>query len=298
MVNSSWKLPVAMAMVCLLLSVPPINAARVETVATHDTAVHSSWGAQSCDRMADTFEQQMGRMPVEPVDTARVQLRVMYRMWSITRTLRRAQAAECDWVNSIDPESMAPLQNLLNQHMESPCAPQAQEMLANVEELPDEERIAVFTRAMRVLASEDCTIPEDPTDVEQQTAEEAEMDVEEGDEILDQLTEESLMQDTSLLEMSAAQMGLTAVILMSVTLIFVVAVACYAIQWILYLIISLLLCGFRALAGYGDTRECMDTAIMRFQSSIAQVLRGVVCAVPVGYASVGAFMASVMGLAR
>lgn len=303
MVKPWCQAPVAAMFICLLLMATPISASRVqidEVSGTDNIEMRSSWGTQSCTRLEDNFHQQMNKLPAQTAATTRTQMRVMYRMWTVARTLRRAQSAECGWLAEIDPEALEPLRNVGGNSMrDGPCAPQAQEIMAGFEEMTQEEQFETFTRAMRVSVSPDCTV----SDVEavEETDDEEEMNIEEGDELVDQVTNELLMEDSSFLETSneplAVAVLLVGVIASAILYAIVLALLCGVFQYALMFIISIIVCAFRSLVGYSDSiRECVDSALARFQSQMGKRLRVATCAIPVAYGTTVASAITMFGL--
>jgi hypothetical protein len=226
-------------------------------------------------------------LPAQTAATTRTQMRVMYRMWTVARTLRRAQSAECGWLAEIDPEALEPLRNVGGNSMrDGPCAPQAQEIVAGFEEMTQEEQFEAFTRAMRVSVSPDCTVSD--VEVVEETDDEEEMNIEEGDELVDQVTNDLLMEDSSFLETSNEPLALfvlvVGVIASAILYAIVLALLCGVFQYALMFIISMIVCAFRSLVRYNySVRECVDTALARFQSQMGQRLRVATCAIPVAY---------------
>lgn len=241
----------------------------------------------------------MNRLPAEPLSTGSAQMRVMFRMWTVTRTLRRAQSAECGWTSEIDVEALVPLRNAVgNPLRDGPCATQAQEILAGLDEMTDEEQLEAFTRAMRVSASDDCTVSD--VAVVEESPDEEEMDIEEGDEFVDQITEETMMEHSSFLEQAPGQAFVIyygALFGFFILYALVLGVLCFAFQYVLMFVISALVCAFRYLVNSNDNSGCLDVALARFQSRMSQVLRTATCAVPVAYgASIGAFLSTWAGV--
>lgn len=303
MVKPWCQAPVAAMFICLLLMVTPISASRVqidEVSGTDNIEMRSSWGTQSCTRLEDNFHQQMNKLPAQTAATTRTQMRVMYRMWTVARTLRRAQSAECGWLAEIDPEALEPLRNVGGNSMrDGPCAPQAQEIMAGFEEMTQEEQFERFTRAMRVSVSPDCTVSD--VEVVEETDDEEEMNIEEGDELVDQVTNELLMEDSSFLETSnqplAVVVLLVGVIASAILYAIVLSLLCGVFQYALMFIISIIVCAFRSLVGYSDSiRECVDLALARFQSQMGKRLRVATCAIPVAYGTTVASAITMFGL--
>lgn len=303
MVKPWCQAPVAAMFICLLLMVTPISASRVqidEVSGTDNIEMRSSWGTQSCTRLEDNFHQQMNKLPAQTAATTRTQMRVMYRMWTVARTLRRAQSAECGWLAEIDPEALEPLRNVGGNSMrDGPCAPQAQEIMAGFEEMTQEEQFERFTRAMRVSVSPDCTVSD--VEVVEETDDEEEMNIEEGDELVDQVTNELLMEDSSFLETSnqplAVVLLLVGVIASAILYAIVLSLLCGVFQYALMFIISIIVCAFRSLVGYSDSiRECVDLALARFQSQMGKRLRVATCAIPVAYGTTVASAITMFGL--
>jgi len=294
--SAASKAPVAMLTVYLLMAVAPISASRVEIKEGESTLDVVTWGGP-CTHLFDTFQQQMHRLPNEPADTTRTQMRVLFKMWSVARTLRRAQARECSWIAALSPEDLEPLRNVGTAMRDGPCASQAQEILTGLQEKTEEEQVEAFTRAMIVSVSPDCTTSDVPAvdDDDEETV------IEEGDELVEQVTDEMMMADSSFLETSNEPLALAVLfvgaLLTAIVLAITLGVLCGVFQYALMFIISVLVCGFRRLVGMNDDfQACFTLALERFQSKMGERLRVATCAIPVAYGTtVGTALATFMG---
>jgi len=283
--NPASKAPVAMMTICLFMAVAPISASRIEVEDGERTLDVVSWGGP-CTHLFDTFQQQMHRLPTATADTTQTQMRVLFRMWSVARTLRRAQSRECAWMAALSPEDLEPLRNVGTSMRDGPCASKAQEILNGVQDMTEEEQVEAFTRAMRVSVSPDCTISD--VSAAKDDDEDEDMVIEEGDELVEQVTDEMMMADSSFLETSNEPLALgllvVGVLLSAVILAIVLGVLCGVFQYALMFIVSVLVCGFRRLVGVNDNfQACFDLSLERFQSRLGQRLRVATCAIPVAY---------------
>lgn len=275
-----------MMFIGLLTAIPSISASRIHGEAGVNSVDVVTWGSR-CTHLFDTFHDQMGRLPTEPADSTRTQMRVMFRMWSVARTLRRAQSGECGWVSQIDPEALEPLRNAAGSSMrDGPCAPQVQEILTGLDEKTEEEQMEAFTRAMKVSVSHDCTLSD--ASAAEENADDEEMDIEEGDELVDQITDEMMMEDSSFLETSNQPLAIGLLLIGTLASFVLVAIVlgllCGVFQYALMFIVSVLLCGFRRMLGFSDNfQACVSLAVDRFQSRLGQQLRGATCAIPVAF---------------
>jgi len=285
--NSASKSPIAMMTICLLMAVAPISASRIEDTDGENTLDVVTWGGP-CTHLFDTFRQQMHKLPTEPADTTRTQMRVLFRMWSVARTLRRAQSRECAWMAALSPEELEPLLNVGTSMRDGPCASQAQEILTGVQDKTEEEQVEAFTRAMRVSVSPDCTTSDVSDAKDDDDDDDEDMVIEEGDELVEQVTDEMMMADSSFLETSNQPLALAllfvGVLLSAFVLAIALGVLCGVFQYALMFIVSVLVCGFRRLVGVNDNfQACFDLALERFQTKLGQRLRVATCAIPVAY---------------
>jgi len=197
---------------------------------------------------------------------------------------------------ALSPEDLEPLRNVGTSMREGPCASQAQEILNGVQEKTEEEQVEAFTRAMRVSVSPDCTTSDvsaakdddDDDDDDEDTV------IEEGDELVEQVTDELMMADSSFLETSNEPLALGLLVVGALLSAFVLAIAlgvlCGVFLRALMFIVRILVCGFRRLVGVDDNfQACFDLALERFQSRLGHRLRVATCAIPVAYgATMGA----------
>lgn len=149
------------------------------------------WG-RSCESLEGRFQQQTGRL--QDVEG----MRAVVTSISLMRTLRRANARECDWATSGDVD-MSGFTQALSHLREAPCYPQYQTAIEAARHLPEDEQESATNEAIVLLFSQDCGA--ESTDPPALDASEEEMEEEVDDttdEIMDGLAaaeESSLIQE-------------------------------------------------------------------------------------------------------
>jgi len=188
----------ALLCVFLLLSGSPIQASRIASVENHmltDTIVDTetitdtqamAWG-RSCESLQTRFQNQQTRM-VQSEGMRSVLVTV-----SFLRTLRRANARSCDWMQDPNLDVSALTQVASTQLRQSRCYDAATATIQVAQDLPEEEREAIARNAMLILLSdsEDCSITEESEEFNSESEDEMEEEMdEETDLIFDSLSEE------------------------------------------------------------------------------------------------------------
>ena len=149
----------------------------------------ANWG-RSCESLQTRFSDQSTRL-------AELEgMRSMVASISLMRTLRRANARECVWVEHADTTAISEL--AANGLQQGPCYSEYQAAIQAAHDLPEDEQINAANDAFVLLFSEDCSTgiveaPELDTSDEEM---EEEMD-DTTDEVMDQLvqtSESSLIQ--------------------------------------------------------------------------------------------------------
>jgi len=126
------------------------------------------WGSTTCEELQTNFQTRLTavRENCENLNAEHLsrgtRARLTMRMYGIGRTLRRASAQECQWVQDADNEHVQEARQLVETLMhQNPCADAARaEFAAANEAATEEERAVTMQRAMSILASDTC----DPTD--------------------------------------------------------------------------------------------------------------------------------------
>lgn len=175
-----------MLCVFLLLSGSPIQAARIATVEDHTltetiTDTHAmSWG-RSCESLQTRFQNQQTRI-VQSEGVRSVLVTV-----SFLRTLRRANARSCDWLNDPNIDMSALKQLASTQLQQSRCYDVASATVEAARDLSEEEREIISRNAMLILVSEsdDCSIVEESEESEEFNSEPED----EMEEVLDEDTD-------------------------------------------------------------------------------------------------------------
>jgi len=134
----------------------------------------SQFGA-SCEDLREMFHNRLVGLQTfiderqESTDLSRVaQGRLLMRVYSVVRTLRRAQ--ECSWVVDGDSDDIDQVRHMVQTFLaDNPCAPAARaELEAGTSEATEEIAMRSVMRAMAILTSEDCQVSDE--DVEAMAA--------------------------------------------------------------------------------------------------------------------------------
>jgi len=169
----------------LVLTLFPAEGSRV---AVHEHS-NVNWG-RSCESLQTRFTDQSTRLPELEG------MRSMVASISLMRTLRRANARECAWIQNCDTTA---IQEIAARGLQQgPCYSEYQAAIQAAHDLPEEEQVDAANEALVLLFSDDCSAgtaqaPEINTSDEEM---EEEMD-DTTDEVMDQLaqsTESSLIQ--------------------------------------------------------------------------------------------------------
>lgn len=182
-----------------------LASVQASRVAVHDaSATRAQWGA-SCETLQNQFHDRVASIQgsLEGVDetselSAVARTRLGMRMYGIMRTLRRA--SECSWVienNSDDLEQMrGVVQGLL---AGNPCADAAR---SELERGSSDENPEAIPRAMNILLSDDCEVPEEP---EGANTDDAPTDLQEVEDALQDRIDELDEDGSSFIEMEKSQ---------------------------------------------------------------------------------------------
>jgi hypothetical protein len=169
------------AFIGLVLSLFSAEGSRV-ALHEHSTA---NWG-RSCESLQTRFGDQSTRL-------AELEgMRSMVASISILRTLRRANARECDWVQDGNLDTSAIEELAAHGLQQGPCYSEYQAAIQAAHDLPEEEQISAANDAIVLLFSEDCSAgtPEPPElDTSDEEMEE-EMD-DTTDDVMEQLVQSS-----------------------------------------------------------------------------------------------------------
>jgi len=177
---------------CVWLSFASAVASRLQGQA--ETQLEIEFGA-SCDNLQNRFHNQVHTLRVaidaRTSESFVTQARLSMRMHGMVRTLRRAQ--ECDWVVENNSEDIEEMRGIMQDLLAgNPCADAAR---SELDAGASSEENAALGRAMIILMSDDCEVPEiQPVD-DTQTPEAGLQQAEEGlqdsiDEIMDAEDEE------------------------------------------------------------------------------------------------------------
>jgi len=170
-----------MRKVLIWLVVSSVESARV-TVEEHD---HASWG-RSCEALEERFRQQEANL------AGREGARALVGSISLMRTLRRANARTCPWMEHVDTSALMRVAHTYLK--DSPCYDESQAAMQLAQNLPDDEKESAMLDAMVMLFSEGegCSteVAEAPELGESEDELEEEMD-DTTDEVMEELAQES-----------------------------------------------------------------------------------------------------------
>jgi len=126
----------------LLLTATSTEGARV---ANHES---TEWG-RSCASLETRFHNQQTRLAESESTTALV------RSISLMRTLRRANARDCEWATSGEVDTSVAAEMAARQFRQTPCYEPARDALNAAQSLPEEEREHAMEVAVTILLSDE-----------------------------------------------------------------------------------------------------------------------------------------------
>jgi len=173
-----------------LLNCNPIQGARLAEVENgvlaRKTAATHTWG-RSCESLQTRFQNQQNIL----VQSEGMQ--EVVAMVAFMRTLRRANAWDCDWLHDPDLDMSVVAQFARTQLRQSPCFETANATFTAAQDLPTDEHDVAHRDAMLILLSENCTVPE----VQAETQPEVAPSDDEVEEEIDETTDDILYELTS-----------------------------------------------------------------------------------------------------
>ena len=181
-----------MSFIILLLSGSPAQGARV---AIHEASVDkTNWG-RSCSSLETRFQNQQSRLAESEGNTALV------RSVSLMRTLRRANARECEWSTNGDVDTSAAAGMAANYFRQSPCYQPSVAAYTAAQNLPEEERENAMADAVAILLSENDECAPSAGEAPEMNESDEELE-EEMDDETDQVMEElaTVPSETSLIQ--------------------------------------------------------------------------------------------------
>lgn len=183
-----------MSFLILALSGKFTDGARVALETRELNVEETQWG-RSCESLQTRFQNQQGRLAEVEGNTA------LIRSVSLMRTLRRANARDCEWLTSGDVDISVAAAMATRYLQQSPCYEPARGAFTRAQTLPEEEREHGVQLAMEIMLSENegcepLSVVEAPELNESEEMLENELD-DDTDEIMEELAASS---DTSLME--------------------------------------------------------------------------------------------------
>lgn len=170
-----------LAFLILVLSGTLAEGARVNVEDHHQ----ATWG-RSCGSLKTRFTRQQAHL--REVEGARA----MAGSISLMRTLRRANARHCRWVESGDVDLSAIREVAADYLRQSPCASVAQTAMHAAQNLPEDEKESAMAEAMVLLFSEDCTTETEEVPALDGSEEDMEEEIDDAsDEIMGELSSSS-----------------------------------------------------------------------------------------------------------
>jgi len=183
-----------MSFLILALSGKFTDGARVALETRELNMEETQWG-RSCESLQTRFHNQQGRLAEGEGNTA------LIRSVSLMRTLRRANARDCEWLTNGDVDISVAAAVATRYLHQSPCYEPARGAFTRAQTLPEEEREHGVQLAMEIMLSENegCepqSVVEAPELNESEEMLENELD-DDTDEIMEELAASS---GTSLME--------------------------------------------------------------------------------------------------
>jgi len=132
----------------LALSGKVTEGARVVSEARELNVEKTQWG-RSCASLETRFQNQQGRLAESEGTTALV------RSVSLMRTLRRANARDCDWATNGEVDTSVAAGMATRYFQQSPCHGPARDAYIAAQTLPEEERENAMQVAVTILLSEE-----------------------------------------------------------------------------------------------------------------------------------------------
>jgi len=186
----------------ILLSGKSTESARIATETSEHNVEAAQWG-RSCASLETRFHNQQNRLAESEGSNA------LIRSVSLMRTLRRANARDCEWATNGDVDTSVAAGMASRYFQQTPCYEQARDAFNAAQNLPEEEREPAMEVAVTILLSDEegCA----PLLVEAPGLYETEEELEgELDDTTDELTEglaassgTSLMQQEQIPAMAA-----------------------------------------------------------------------------------------------
>jgi len=166
----------------LLLSGKCTESARISTESVEHDVDTTQWG-RSCSSLETRFLNQQSRLAESEGNAA------LIRSISLMRTLRRANARDCEWATQGRVDTSVAAEMASRHFQQTPCYEPARDAFNAAQTLPEEEREPAMEVAVTILLSDEegCA----PLLVDAPDLNEADEELEgEVDDATDELTEE------------------------------------------------------------------------------------------------------------
>jgi len=177
----------------LLLSGKCTESARISTESVEHDVDTTQWG-RSCSSLETRFLNQQSLLAESEGNTA------LIRSISLMRTLRRANARDCEWATQGGVDTSVAAEMASRHFQQTPCYEPARDAFNAAQTLPEDEREPAMEVAVSILLSDEegCA----PLLVEAPDINEADEELEgEVDDATDELTEQlAVSSDTSLMQ--------------------------------------------------------------------------------------------------
>jgi len=130
------------------------EGARVASVAQDLTVEETKWG-RSCESLETRFNNQQIRLAESDGSTA------LIRSVSLMRTLRRANARDCEWLTNGEVDTSVAAEMAARYFQQSPCYEEARGAVTRAKSLPEEEVESGMLLAVEILLTdnEECVPP-------------------------------------------------------------------------------------------------------------------------------------------
>jgi len=136
-----------MSFLILVLSGKFTDGARLSSATQELNMEETQWG-RSCESLETRFHNQQGRLAESEGTTA------LIRSVSLMRTLRRANARDCEWLTSGEVDTSVAAEMATRYFKQSPCYEHARGAYTRAQTLPEEEREHGMQLAVEILLTD------------------------------------------------------------------------------------------------------------------------------------------------
>lgn len=283
----------------LILSASPVSASRVggsadaqNVTGLTDMPTQLEIDSHQCGELEQIFVTRTNELNnrvttmQEDGPGARGQLGLVMKMRGMARIVRRAATLNCEWVTGTEHDTQI-LESIAARNLNgSPCRAAARDMLMAADEAPVENQAEMVMGSLQSLMSGNCEHTTEMTEEEEEdmpevtTIDSPEMGAqieretgqleEEADEMIEDLAEQELNGDASLMQTAVVQAELLSVMVGVFATLLAFAVFCFVILPVITMIIGLALCLVVGFIGLLLFRPHAGGGCMRWFSSSAR----------------------------